>query len=196
MTTDSARASRVNCPPGGTRWPRRSWRPPPTCSPSVVRPRRRSATSPPDPTSTTDWCFGISAPRNSWSAPCSINLGANSEPLCWTPARPPTCVDRALDRQMRVMARTLLDGYPAGQLQKRFPNIAALLDWVLPRYDDETECAARGRQCPCAAIRLAAVRADPALGDRARRADRRRNTRGGAAPRWGGSSIRLTRTRA
>ena len=27
-----------------------------------------------------------------------------------------------MDRQMRVMARTLLDGYPAGQLQKRFPN--------------------------------------------------------------------------
>src|ERR1700739_1835568 len=42
------------------------------------------------------------------------------------------------DRQMRVMARTLLDGYPAAQLQKRFPNIAPLLDWVRPLHDDDT----------------------------------------------------------
>jgi TetR/AcrR family transcriptional regulator, repressor for neighboring sulfatase len=50
----------------------------------------------------------------------------------------PEVLDRALDRQMRVMARTLLDGYPAAQLQKRFPNIAALLDWVRPLHDDDT----------------------------------------------------------
>src|ERR1700741_363126 len=49
----------------------------------------------------------------------------------------PDVLDRALDRQMRVMARTLLDGYPAAQLQKRFPNIAALLDWVRPLHDDD-----------------------------------------------------------
>ncbi|OBG66129.1 MULTISPECIES: TetR/AcrR family transcriptional regulator [unclassified Mycobacterium] len=48
-------------------------------------------------------------------------------------------LDRALDRQMRVMARALLDGYPAGQLQTRFPAIAALLDSVLPHHDDEAE---------------------------------------------------------
>ncbi|MEB3983043.1 helix-turn-helix domain containing protein [Mycobacterium sp. 663a-19] len=47
-------------------------------------------------------------------------------------------LDDVLDRQMRVMARTLLDGYPAAQLQKRFPNIAALLDWVRPLHDDDT----------------------------------------------------------
>lgn len=40
---------------------------------------------------------------------------------------------------MRVMARTVLDGYPAGQLQKRFPNIATLLDGVRPLYDDEVK---------------------------------------------------------
>jgi TetR/AcrR family transcriptional regulator, repressor for neighboring sulfatase len=50
----------------------------------------------------------------------------------------PDVLDQALDRQMRVMARTLLDGYPAAQLQKRFPNIAALLDWVRPLHDDDT----------------------------------------------------------
>ncbi len=48
-------------------------------------------------------------------------------------------IDRALDRQMRVMARTVLDGYPAGQLQQRFPNIAALLDGVRPLYDDDSK---------------------------------------------------------
>jgi TetR/AcrR family transcriptional regulator, repressor for neighboring sulfatase len=45
--------------------------------------------------------------------------------------------DEAMDRQMRVMARTLLDGYPAAQLQKRFPNIANLIDWVRPVHGDD-----------------------------------------------------------
>ena len=49
----------------------------------------------------------------------------------------PDVLDRAFDRQMRVMARTLLDGYPAAQLQKRFPNIAPLLEWVRPLHDDD-----------------------------------------------------------
>ncbi|MCA2274234.1 TetR/AcrR family transcriptional regulator [Mycobacterium intracellulare] len=52
---------------------------------------------------------------------------------------PAEVVQRSLDRQMRVMARTVLDGYPAGQLQKRFPNIATLLDGVRPLYDDEVK---------------------------------------------------------
>lgn len=47
-------------------------------------------------------------------------------------------LDDVLDRQMRVMARTLLDGYPAAKLQKRFPNIAVLLDWVRPLHDTDT----------------------------------------------------------
>jgi TetR/AcrR family transcriptional regulator, repressor for neighboring sulfatase len=46
-------------------------------------------------------------------------------------------LERAADRQLRVMARTLLDGYPAGQLQQRFPNVAVLLDRVLPRHDSD-----------------------------------------------------------
>jgi TetR/AcrR family transcriptional regulator, repressor for neighboring sulfatase len=64
------------------------------------------------------------------------NLGANLSAQLGTDA-PPEVLQRSLDRQMRVMARTMLDGYPAGQLQKRFPNIAALLDGVMPLYDDE-----------------------------------------------------------
>lgn len=50
---------------------------------------------------------------------------------------PPADVEAALDRQMRVMARTLLDGYPAGQLQTRFPNVSVLLDQVRPRHDSD-----------------------------------------------------------
>ncbi|MDT5348436.1 MAG: TetR/AcrR family transcriptional regulator, repressor for neighboring sulfatase [Mycobacterium sp.] len=65
------------------------------------------------------------------------HLGANLTELLRTQA-PADVVERALDRQMRVMARTVLDGYPAGQLQKRFPNVAELLDKVRPRHDDET----------------------------------------------------------
>src|ERR1700758_2897738 len=50
---------------------------------------------------------------------------------------PADVLEKALDRQMRVMARTVLDGYPAEQLQKRFPNVASLLDEVRPRHDTE-----------------------------------------------------------
>lgn len=52
---------------------------------------------------------------------------------------PPDVIERALDRHMRVLARALLDGYPVAQLQKRFPNVAELLDEVLPRHEDETK---------------------------------------------------------
>ncbi|WP_198967598.1 TetR/AcrR family transcriptional regulator [Mycobacterium shottsii] len=47
-------------------------------------------------------------------------------------------LERALDRQMRVWARTLLDGYPAEQLQTRFPNVAELLDQVRVHHGDDT----------------------------------------------------------
>ncbi len=48
-------------------------------------------------------------------------------------------VEQNLDQHMRVMARALLDGYPIGQLQTRFPGVTRLLDEVLPRFDDERE---------------------------------------------------------
>lgn len=67
-------------------------------------------------------------------------LGTSLTELLDTEA-PAEEVDRALDRQMRVMARTLLDGYPAGQLQTQFPNVSVLLDQVRPRHD--TELSAR-----------------------------------------------------
>ena len=51
----------------------------------------------------------------------------------------PGVIEVALDRQMRVWARALLDGYPAEQLQTRFPNIAPLLDYSLTRYEDHTK---------------------------------------------------------
>jgi AcrR family transcriptional regulator len=63
-------------------------------------------------------------------------LGESLNELLETEA-PAEEVDRALDRQMRVTARTLLDGYPAGQLQTRFPNVSLLLDQVRPRHDSE-----------------------------------------------------------
>ncbi|ORA12501.1 TetR/AcrR family transcriptional regulator [Mycobacterium arosiense] len=66
------------------------------------------------------------------------HLGANLSALLGTDA-PAAVLEGSLDRQMRVMARTVLDGYPAGRLQQRFPNIATLLDGVLPLYDDEVK---------------------------------------------------------
>ncbi|MBW0017431.1 MAG: TetR/AcrR family transcriptional regulator [Mycobacterium sp.] len=52
---------------------------------------------------------------------------------------PASETERALDRHMRVMARTLLDGYPAGQLQTRFPGASYLLDQVRPGYRNERD---------------------------------------------------------
>jgi TetR/AcrR family transcriptional regulator, repressor for neighboring sulfatase len=65
------------------------------------------------------------------------HLGANLAGLLRSQA-PADVLEPALDRQMRVMARTLLDGYPAAQLQKRFPNIEALLGGVRPLHDNDT----------------------------------------------------------
>lgn len=48
-------------------------------------------------------------------------------------------IEQNMDQHMRVMARALLDGYPIGQLQTRFPGVTRLLDEVLPRFDDERE---------------------------------------------------------
>lgn len=63
-------------------------------------------------------------------------LGENLTELLESRA-PAQDVQRALDQQLRVSARTLLDGYPAGQLQTRFPNVSLLLDQVRPRHDSE-----------------------------------------------------------
>lgn len=64
------------------------------------------------------------------------HLGASLTALLET--EPPTAeIERAVDRHMRVMARALLDGYPAGQLQTRFPNVALLLDQVRPHHGDD-----------------------------------------------------------
>ena len=63
-------------------------------------------------------------------------LGTNLTGLLQS-AAPADVVDAALNRQMRVWARSLLDGYPAEQLQTRFPNIAPLLDYVATQYDEK-----------------------------------------------------------
>ncbi|ORV11088.1 TetR family transcriptional regulator [Mycolicibacterium canariasense] len=54
---------------------------------------------------------------------------------------PAADIERATDRHIRVLARALLDGYPVGQLQTRFPNIASLLEAVRPGYGDDDRSA-------------------------------------------------------
>src|SRR5215472_11468796 len=57
------------------------------------------------------------------------HLGATTTALIQADPSAPEA-ERALDRHLRVMARTLLDGYPAGKLQTRFPGASALFDRV------------------------------------------------------------------
>jgi hypothetical protein len=42
-----------------------------------------------------------------------------------------------MDRHMRVMARTLLDGYPVGKLQTQFPGASQLFDEIRPDHHDD-----------------------------------------------------------
>ncbi len=53
-------------------------------------------------------------------------------------------IQAARTRQLRVIARALLDGYPAGQLQSSFPAAARLLDEIRPQHpsDDAARLAA------------------------------------------------------
>ncbi|WP_081968358.1 TetR/AcrR family transcriptional regulator [Mycobacterium kyorinense] len=64
------------------------------------------------------------------------HLGAGLTELMENGARAED-IDRAVDRHLRVMARTLLDGYPAGQLQTHFPTVALLLERVQPQHDSD-----------------------------------------------------------
>jgi TetR/AcrR family transcriptional regulator, repressor for neighboring sulfatase len=46
-------------------------------------------------------------------------------------------LQQAVDRHSRVVARALLDGYPAGELQSGFPNMTQLLERIRPRFTDD-----------------------------------------------------------
>jgi hypothetical protein len=46
-------------------------------------------------------------------------------------------VERALDRQLRVIVRCLLDGYPAGQLQTHYPDVLWLLELARPQHNSD-----------------------------------------------------------
>jgi TetR/AcrR family transcriptional regulator, repressor for neighboring sulfatase len=46
-------------------------------------------------------------------------------------------VGEAVDRQLRVLARTSLDGYSIGELQSRFPTMELLLETVRAQHSSE-----------------------------------------------------------
>jgi TetR/AcrR family transcriptional regulator, repressor for neighboring sulfatase len=48
-------------------------------------------------------------------------------------------IGEAVDRQLRVLARTSLDGYSIGELQSRFPTMEVLLDSVRARHSTEID---------------------------------------------------------
>jgi TetR/AcrR family transcriptional regulator, repressor for neighboring sulfatase len=50
-----------------------------------------------------------------------------------------SAIGAAVDRQLRVIARTSLDGYSIGELQTRFPTMEILLDSVRARHADELD---------------------------------------------------------
>jgi AcrR family transcriptional regulator len=46
-------------------------------------------------------------------------------------------LEQVMERHLRVIARTLLDGYPVGQLQTQFPGMSQLLEAVRPQFPDD-----------------------------------------------------------
>jgi AcrR family transcriptional regulator len=46
-------------------------------------------------------------------------------------------LDAAVERHWRVIAWAILDGYPVGRLQRRFPYVSRLVDRALPHQPDE-----------------------------------------------------------
>lgn len=64
------------------------------------------------------------------------HLGATTTALLQADPSPEEA-ERAMDRHIRVMARTLLDGYPAGELQSQFPGASQLLEYVRAIRDDD-----------------------------------------------------------
>jgi AcrR family transcriptional regulator len=45
----------------------------------------------------------------------------------------------AVEQHWRVIARAILDGYPVGQLQRRFPYVNGLVDRARPHHSDELD---------------------------------------------------------
>src|ERR1700753_1717184 len=64
------------------------------------------------------------------------HLGATSTGLRRNGA-PKAELQQAGDRQLRVIARALLDGYPVGKLQTQFPGMSELLGVVRPHHSDD-----------------------------------------------------------
>ncbi len=166
VADDYASADSARCPLGGERRPQ-SCRPPPTCSPSVGQPTRRFATSPLDPKVNHGLVFVlrrkdqlVGGRARSWAE--AIELLHSRRPLTSS---------NGLSTDMGRLAGT------AGRIS-RGPAAAAISQCCRScstRYGLATTAtwarlavAAR----PYAAIRLAALCAHAALGDRYRRADR------------------------
>lgn len=79
------------------------------------------------------------------------HLGADVSMMLETGA-PAEKAEAAMNRHWRVLARALLDGFPVGQLQTRFPTMARLLDQVRPQHSDEL--SARMAVANAAALQL------------------------------------------
>jgi AcrR family transcriptional regulator len=47
--------------------------------------------------------------------------------------------DAAIERHLRVIARSILDGYPVGRLQRRFPNVDELVERARTHHANELE---------------------------------------------------------
>ena len=51
----------------------------------------------------------------------------------------PSTMETMIERQWKVLARSVLDGFDVGQLQQGFPNVAVLIDRFRGYHDSEAE---------------------------------------------------------
>lgn len=73
-------------------------------------------------------------------------LGAHFSGLIAAKASPQEA-RAAIDRHMRVIARVSLDGFPVGELQSTFPNVARILDPLLRNRGDDREARLATAHC-------------------------------------------------
>lgn len=65
-------------------------------------------------------------------------LGAHSAELIEAKADR-AVLEAQVERQWKVLARAILDGYEVGKLQQRFPTMSSLVDQIRERHDNDRE---------------------------------------------------------
>jgi len=69
----------------------------------------------------------------------ALNQLSDSLQQCFDDGAPQEEIEALADRHLRVVARTILDGYPVGRMQRNFPFVSDLVERARAHLPGETE---------------------------------------------------------